>query len=483
MTLALEMQGIHKRFGSVQALRGADFTLRRGEVHALLGENGAGKTTLMHVAAGLVEPEQGTIRVDGEPVEIATPRAARRLGIGMVHQHFTSVPAFTVAENVALAAGWPIHPRQLRRRMAELISRVGIELDPEVTASGLSVAALERLEILKALATEATVLLLDEPTGSLSPVESEELLLLVRQLAKGGAAIVLITHKLREALSHAHRITVLRRGLVTFSGPADGVAENELARSMLGDDLPSGGPRLPSQVGPIMVRAEGVSVAPIDGRGPGLTNASFQLKAGEMVGVAAVEGNGQRELLRAVAGLVPHKGQLMVTGPVVLVPEDRTQEGLIPEFSLADNLTLGLADRAPWVHRGLIHRGQAIEGTEGIIRRYGIHAPSPEAAAATLSGGNQQKLILARALEAAPRTLVAENPGRGLDARAIQYAWKGLRAAADQGASVLIHAADVDELLEWCDRLMVVADGTVRELPAGGDRNVLGALMLARRSP
>jgi general nucleoside transport system ATP-binding protein len=475
---ALELRGIRKSFGSVQAVRGADFSLGPGEIHALLGENGAGKTTLMRIAAGLLSPDQGHMVVHGALFAPRHPPDARRAGIGMVHQHFTSVPAFSVQDNVALGAGWPIHPRELFARVQALNTDLGFSLDPRERAENLPVAALQRLEILKVLAGKATILILDEPTGSLAPAEADELLRLVRRLVERGASAILITHKLDEALRFADRVTVLRRGSVVLTDSIKGKTRNDLAEAMLGEPLSPARTVEKVAAGPVVVAAQGLVIPPMKG-GPGIMTGTFQVSAGETVGIAAVEGNGERELLRAIAGLVsPTGGELIVQQPVSLVPEDRSTEGLIGDFSLTENLTLAWDRRAPWISRGMIDHTKADLETARLLQHYDVDAPSPAVRAGTLSGGNQQKLILARALELAPRVVVAENPGRGLDVRATMAAFERLRMAARQGAGVLIHSTDLHELFEWCDRIIVVAKGQVHVTPPGADREMIGRIML-----
>ncbi len=483
MTSALELRGIVKRFGPVEALRGADFTLAPGEVHALLGENGAGKSTLMHVAYGLVRPDAGAMTVRGRTVLPNSPREARRLGLGMVHQHFTSIPAFTVAENVALSAGWAVRPKELRDRVLDLMGRVGLTLDPDARAGVLTVAAKQRLEILKALAGDATILLLDEPTAVLAPPDAEELLRVVREFAGDGGAAVLITHKLDEALRAADRVTALRAGRVTLTGPAAAQTPDLLARAMIGSGAPAPAPaarRRPGAGEPQpLVRCEMLDLLREDGRGLALRGASLTIAAGELVGVAAVEGNGQRELLRTIAGLArPLRGRLEVAAPVAFVPEDRTTEALIGELALTDNVVLGLGRGAPWVHRGRLDWKAARERTSSLIRRFGIRASGPDAPAGALSGGNQQKLVIARALELAPRVVIAENPTRGLDIHAADDVWRRLAAAAAGGAAVLVYSSDLDEVLERADRAVVVAKGAVTPARAGAGRAELGAMML-----
>jgi simple sugar transport system ATP-binding protein len=482
---ALELRAVEKRFGPVHALHGADFTLMPGELHALLGENGAGKSTLMHVAYGLVRPDAGEIRLHGVPAAVRSPRDSRRLGIGMVHQHFTSVPALSVAENVALAGGWPIRPRELRARTAALMQRVGLPLDPDAEAGSLAVALKQRLEILKALAADTTILLLDEPTGVLTPPEIDELLRVMRAFTASGGSAVLITHKLDEALRAADRVTVLRAGRVTLTGPARAETARSLAVAMLGTDA-STPARSPSTrrpgTGPVLVRAAGLTVARERGDAIAVRDAALTLQGGDIVGIAAVEGNGQRELLRAIAGLAPvASGQLEVASPIAFIPEDRTTEGLIPELALTENLVLGLARGAPWVRGIRLDWRAARRRTAELMDAFSIRAPGPDAPAGTLSGGNQQRLIVARALEQRPRVLVAENPTRGLDIQAAAAVWERLRSAAAAGAAVLVYSSDLDEVLEQADRHLVMASGELHPVPEGSTREAIGALMLRAR--
>ncbi len=482
MTPVLQLRGIQKQYGSVHAVRGVDFTLAPGELHAVLGENGAGKSTLMHVAFGLVRADRGDIMVDGAVRTIRSPREARRLGIGMVHQHFTSVPAFSVAENVALAAGWRLDSVHLREKVRAVCQDVGLPLDPAAPAWTLPVALKQRLEIVKALAADVRILLLDEPTAVLAPAEADELLGVIRRYTERGGSAVLITHKLREALNASDTVTVLRRGMVTFTGPTSQLDATALARYMIGGQLPStrtGSERTP---GAIRIRAEALDIARDGREGTAVHHAAFVVRAGEIVGIAAVEGNGQRELVRAVAGILPPlRGRLEVAGPRAFVPEDRTTEGLIPEFSLTENLVLGLDRGVPWVRGrqlGRIDWGGAQRRLADIIREFAIDASGPAAPAASLSGGNQQKLVVARALERQPVVLVAENPTRGLDIRATAEVQSRLRAAAAGGAAVLLYSSDLDEVLELADRILVVVGGAVREAPASADRIEVGAMML-----
>jgi ABC-type uncharacterized transport system ATPase subunit len=484
---ALELTGIQKRFGSVQALGGADFTLQPGEVHALLGENGAGKSTLMHVAYGLVRSDAGEVTVNGAARRITSPRQARELGIGMVHQHFTSVPALTVAENVALTAGWPVAPDRLRERTRLLSERLGLALDPDQRAGRLSVALKQRLEIVKALAGDARILLLDEPTAVLAPTEAGELLRVVRGFAEAGGAVVLISHKLDEVLRAADRVTVLRQGRVSYTGNVAGQSVQSLTGAMIGpgSGQSSGGlPFLETSVPRAkpkreLIRLHALELSRESGYGIAVRHAALVVGSGEIVGVAAVEGNGQRELLRAIAGRInPLRGRLEVAGPIAFIPEDRTIEGLIPELDLTENLALGLGLEAPWIRGGRIRWGEARAHMAELLQEFGVTASSPRTRAASLSGGNQQKLIVARELSRNPSVIVAENPTRGLDIVAGSAIYDRLRSAAAAGAAVIFHSTDLDEVLALADRVIVMARGVISEAPPQASRATIGVMML-----
>ena len=477
----LELCGITKHYGPVRALRGADFMLRAGEVHALLGENGAGKSTLMQIAYGLIRPDSGTMVVRGRPGLPRSPRQARMRGIGMVHQHFTGIAALTVAENIALSAGWEMRPGVLRARVEQLMTRVGLAIDPAERAGDLTAALKQRLEILKALAGDATILLLDEPTGVLAPSEAKELLALARRLAAGGSSVVLITHRLEEALTAADRVTVLRAGRVTLTGAAADQSAASLTTAMLGSALESAPVRLRREAGdrPVRVRCIALDMLREGSHGLALRDANLTVQAGEILGLAAIEGNGQRELLRAIAGVLrPLRGRVECDGPVAFIPEDRTTEGLIPQLDMTHNVVLGVGRVAAWVHGWRLDWDSARERTGALIREFGIRASSPDAAAGGLSGGNQQKLVVARALERLPRVVVAENPARGLDVQASRVVWERLQAAAANDVALIVHSTDLDEILEWSTRILVVAKGRLLHVRADSSRGQIGAMML-----
>jgi ABC-type uncharacterized transport system ATPase subunit len=479
------------------------FDVRAGEVHALLGENGAGKTTLMRIAYGTLTPDSGAIVITGERREargerITSPLAARALGIGMVHQHFTSIPALTVAENVALAAGWR-GGRDHVARATEVISRLGLPLQPTAQVRTLSVQMRQRLEIVQALASDAKILLLDEPTAVLAPREVDDLLALVRGFRDQGGAVVLISHKLAEVAQVADRVTVLQRGAVTLRGPARDFNAAALSRAMIGADRALDpqverrgrrGAERPDTEREIRVELRGVITSETPppspmarGRGsasetppppPMARGRGIVLLAGELIGVAAIEGNGQREILRAVAGLERHPSVLRVHGSVAFVPEDRTNEALIGSFSLTANFLLGNLDRAARLIDWPLFRRR----TAALIERYDVRGGTVDDAIDILSGGNQQKFILGRALERRPDVLVVENPTRGLDVLASATIHAALREAADQGSCVVVHSSDLDEVLALADRLLVLYKGEVRELPVDTSRDVVGDAML-----
>jgi simple sugar transport system ATP-binding protein len=459
-TPALELRGIVKSFGSVQALRGADFVLASGEVHALLGENGAGKSSLLHVAYGMFPSDQGEVRVDGARVLLHSPADARRLHIGMVHQHFTSIAALTVAENIALSAGSHAARQGAFRRVS------GGALAPKLRAEELSVALRQRLELLKALATGPRILLLDEPSAALAPSEIEALLAEVKQFAREGGSVALVTHKLSEVFAAADRVTVVRQGVTVLHGAA---VSSQSAATLAGAMLGASGR---GAAAPPRTRGTGGhEVARID---------DIVIRSGELIGVAAVEGNGQREMLRGIVGVErsSHFNIRVAPGAIGFIPEDRTTEGLIPELSITENLLLGRENDVPWSRGVGIDWAAAKRHAIGIIQEFEIRASGPDAPVQTLSGGNQQKLVLARALQARPSILVAENPTRGLDLRATAELHRRLQEAAASGVAVLLYSADLDEVIELGERVLVVHRGRVSEAPVGADRQIVGHLML-----
>lgn len=472
--VALALSGITKRFGDTLALDDASFELRRGSVHALLGENGAGKTTLMRIAFGMLRPDDGTIAIDGSAVRLHGPADALAAGVGMVHQHFTNVPEMTVAENVALGGRGTLDLRETAARITAIGTETGLRLDPNATVATLPVGAQQRLEIVKALVRGARTLILDEPTAVLAPEESRELLTWLRAFVDQGNSAVLITHKLVEALSVVDEVTVLRHGRAVLHGAASVVDDARLARAMLGTEL-APLPRVASSAQDrVVLRADRLTIAAEDGR-PRVRNATFAVRAGEIVGIAGVEGSGQHELLRAIARrLEPNSGTLEAPADVGFVPEDRHRDAVILDFTLAENVAL----RGAGSRTGRMGSSEWRRRAAELVETFQIRARSPDAPMASLSGGNQQRLVLARELADAPAALVVENPTRGLDVRASQMILQRLREAAARGTAVVVYSSDLDEVLAICTRLLVIHDGVVREVPrerAAAGRAMLGA--------
>ena len=395
----LVLEDIDKQFGEVSALAGARLSVRPGTVHALLGENGAGKTTLMRIAYGMEFPDRGTIRLGGDAVRFRSPADAIARGVGMVHQHFTLVPAMTVAENLALGRHGAFDPARASARVRDLTRTTGLSVDPSTRVRDLPITAQQRLELLKVLSREAAILILDEPTAVLAPAEADDLLRQVRQLANAGRAVVLITHKLREALSIADDVTVLRHGMTSLAKPRAEVDEDELIEAMLGQrGLHRSNPFRVVNPGRPVIVAHDVSI--IDTQGSTrVRSATFEVRAGEVVGVAAVEGSGHRELLRAIAGRLPiTSGTLTLPRPIGFVPDDRHRDGLVLRMSLAENYALKNAGE----RRGLIRWREVAQDAREIAKEFDVRAESEEVSAGSLSGGNQQKFILGRELYGLP---------------------------------------------------------------------------------
>ena len=472
---ALALEHIDKWFGTVRALSDASLQVRRGTIHAVLGENGAGKTTLMRVAYGMASPDRGVVRVHGHAIRLRSPADAIERGIGMVHQHFTLVPTMTVAENLALGGRETLRSGETGTVLRDLAGLGGLSIDLNARVSDLSVIAQQRLELLKVLTRNAEILILDEPTAVLAPAEADDLLRRLRALADAGRTIVLVTHKLREALSIADDVTVLRQGSISLASPRGHVDEDQLIEAMLGrrpNAARTTTRRKPS--GNALIVAQDISIA--DARGlPRLRNATFEIRGGEIVGVAAVDGSGHRELLRAIAGrLAVTGGTLTLPTSVGFVPGDRHRDGLVLTMSLVENYVL----KGAGASRGVIKWRNAAMVAREIVRNLDVRVEKVEATAMTLSGGNQQRFIIGRELHGVPAALVAENPTRGLDIQASLDVRARLVEACSKGVAVVFHSADLDEILSISDRVLVVYNGSVREVVPNADlvgRAMLGA--------
>ena len=473
MTVALELRDISKRFGPVTALDQASLRVRSGTVHAVLGENGAGKTTLMRVAYGLAQPDAGEMRRGGLVHAPRHPSEAIAAGIGMVHQHFSLVPAMTVAENVVLG----LHGSFRGREAADLVRRVsrdtGLSIDPQQEVRSLPVSAQQRVEILKALVRDAELLILDEPTAVLAPAEADDLLEWIRRFVSSQQrSAILITHKLREALAIADDVTVLRDGRTVLTGPAHETDESLLVRAMIGTDMDDSAPPRERKRGSIVLSLKGVGVTGFE-EAHALHDVSADLAAGELVGIAAVEGSGQQALLRVLAGrLAPSSGSAMVPADVGFIPGDRHRDATVPEMSLTENLALrGLGSR-----KGLMRWKRLREHAQRIVGAYEVRSTGPDSPMSSLSGGNQQRFVVGRELDPLPSALIAENPTRGLDVRATAAVHERLRAARDAGAAVVMYSSDVDEVLAVADRVLVVHAGGVAEVSPL--RDAVGRAML-----
>ena len=472
---ALTLEHIDKWFGAVRALRDASLSIRRGTIHAVLGENGAGKTTLMRVAYGMATPDRGVVRVHGRVVRLRSPADAIERGIGMVHQHFTLVPTMTVAENLALGRRATLRSHEMGTVLGGLVSAVGSSVDLNARVNDLSVMAQQRLELLKVLTRNAQTLILDEPTAVLAPAEADDLLRRLREFADAGRAVVLVTHKLREALRIADDVTVLRQGTISLASPVAEVNEGQLIEAMLGR-RPDGSSATTRRMtaGNVLITARDVSI--VDSRGlPRVRNATFEVHAGEIVGVAAVDGSGHGELLRAIAGRLPvTSGILVLPTSVGFVPGDRHRDGLVLTMSLVENYLL----KGAGTMRGIIKWRDATSIAREIVRNFGVRVDSVGATAMTLSGGNQQRFIIGRELYGMPAALVAENPTRGLDIQASLEVRHRLLEASSNGVAIVFHSADLDEILAISDRVLVVYNGSVREVVPDADlvgRAMLGA--------
>jgi general nucleoside transport system ATP-binding protein len=491
----LDIIGVSKRYGAMWANRNVSLDLRSGEIHAVLGENGAGKSTLMKILYGMELPDEGRVELNDEPLSIASPHDAIAAGIGMVHQHFMLVPTLTVLENLvlgnALSGTFMVRRRAIRPKLAELARRYRIEVDLDRIVGELSVGEQQRVEVLKALVRGARVLILDEPTAVLTPDEVRDLGATLKELAQQGYGIFIVTHKLAEVMHLSDRVSVMRRGQVVGTWPTGAVSEVELVTHMVGRSLRTPAPRPPRQSRPVMFEMQNVSAPGPRGR-PGLNGIGLSVGAGEILGIAGVDGNGQQELAEVITGLrritsgqiildgiaITHKptAEIFAAG-VAHVPQDRHRDGVVLDFSLGDNAIL-VDQSAPIARNGLIDRGAVSRFAEELLRSFNVRGGGPDTPMRSLSGGNQQKAVLARELSRRPKLLIAMQPTRGLDVGAIDDVHARLLEQREAGMAILLISAELDEIVALSDRVAVLREGAIAGLLDQPSIEAIGPLML-----
>ncbi len=497
-SIAVEMRGITKAWPGVVANDHVDLSVRAGEIHALVGENGAGKSTLMNILYGLIHSDSGEILINGSAARIGGPRDAIALGIGMVHQHFMLIPVFTVGENIMLgrepvAPGGIYDHAKARKEIAELTRRYGLALDPDARTGDLPVGLQQRAEIVKVLYRGAKILILDEPTGVLTPQETKELFVVLKGLVKEGKTIIFISHKLKEVLEISDRITVMRRGKVVGHLTTKQTNEQEIATLMVGRAVLLRVDKKPAKPGQVTFKVEDLT-ANSDRGVQALRGISFELRQGEILGIAGVEGNGQSELVEVLAGTRRATGGRVLLGDqdvtmanareereagVGHIPEDRRGVGLVLHFSVAENLFLG-RERSPefaW-HEMVLRLREIFQWAVRLVKEFDIRTPSIETQASALSGGNQQKIIVAREMGSRPKVLLASQPTRGVDIGAIEFIHRRLVAERDEGTAVLLVSAELEEVTSLSDRIAVMYEGRIVSIePPGTPEERLGLLM------
>jgi len=486
-SVVLEAKGITKQFPGVLANDDVNFTLRHGEVHALLGENGAGKSTLMNILYGLYRADAGEITVNGVPLLLSSSKEAIRSGIGMVHQHFMLVPVFTVTENIMLGAETDhrAHPnefplakldrKEVSARVRELSRQYGLDIDPDTLVGDLPVGVQQRVEIVKALYRKANILILDEPTAVLTPQEADDLFQIMRELTKRGVSIIFITHKLREVLAIADRITVMRAGKVVGTANPHEATEQQLAAMMVGREVILTVDKTDAQLQETVLSVNDLRVRDMRNL-ESVRGVSFDVRAGEILGIAGVQGNGQTELVEALTGLrhtegghvtlsgrdvTNHSPRAMTATGLAHIPEDRQRHGLVLGYSIADNMILCDYYKPPFGVRGVLQPLAVDANARKLIEAYDVRTPSPYLATGKLSGGNQQKVIVARELSRPVKLVIANQPTRGLDVGSIEYIHKEIVAMRGRGVAVLLVSAELDEIMSLSDRIAVLYHGQI----------------------
>ncbi|MBZ2134225.1 ABC transporter ATP-binding protein [Streptococcus gordonii] len=493
----IEMREITKIFGQFVANDKINLHLRRGEIHALLGENGAGKSTLMNMLAGLLEPTSGEIAVNGQVVKLDSPSKAASLGIGMVHQHFMLVEAFTVAENIILGSeitkNGLLDIKKAIKEIKELSEKYGLAVDPSAKIEDISVGAQQRVEILKTLYRGADILIFDEPTAVLTPAEIDELMIIMKNLVKEGKSIILITHKLDEIRAVSDRVTVIRRGKSIETVEIAGATNQDLAEMMVGRSVSFTTEKNPPQPKEVILSIKDLVVN--ENRGiPAVKNLSLDVRAGEIVGIAGIDGNGQSELIQAITGLRKVKsGTINIKGKDVVglpprkitemkvshVPEDRHRDGLVLDLTISENIALQTYYKEPLSKNGILNYTNIHNYARKLMEEFDVRAANDYVPASALSGGNQQKAIIAREVDRDPDLLIVSQPTRGLDVGAIEYIHKRLIGERDKGKAVLVVSFELDEILNLSDRIAVIHDGKIQGIvtPAETNKQELGILM------
>ena len=494
--MSLELRGITKRFGSLTANDSIDLAVGDGEIHAILGENGAGKSTLMNIVYGLLSQDEGSISVDGKVVDINSPLDALAAGIGMVHQHFMLIPVFTVAENIVLGHEKTKGPGLLdleaaRKEILRVSAEFNFDIDPDALVEDLPVGLQQRVEIIRALIYDAKVLILDEPTAVLTPQETDELLRNMKKLKANGTSIVFITHKLREVKEAADKITIIRRGKVVGTA-SPSASQEELASLMVGRPVSLDVEKKAPTLGKVMLDVKDLNISDHTGRSL-VKNVSFELRTGEVLAVAGVQGNGQSELAEAIVGLQEHvHGTISLDGVditkasvrealhsgIAFVPESREEDGLIGSFSIEENLILDLHDLPPYAKGPVISPTIVSQEAEKRVTEFDIRTQSAKDSASSLSGGNKQKVVLARELSRPVKLVVASQPTRGLDVGSIEFVHERIIAERDSGRAVLLFSTELDEVSALADRIAVMYRGEfIAIVPANTSREDLGLLM------
>ncbi len=494
--MSLELRGITKRFGSLTANDAIDLAVGDGEIHAILGENGAGKSTLMNVVYGLLQPDEGTISVDGKEITIHSPLDALAAGIGMVHQHFMLIPVFTVAENIVLGHEKTkglgmLDLESARKEILRVSAEYNFEIDPDALVEDLPVGLQQRVEIIRALIYDAKVLILDEPTAVLTPQETDELLRNMKKLKAKGTSIVFITHKLREVKEAADKITIIRRGKVVGTA-SPSASQEELASLMVGRPVSLDVEKNPAKLGNVTLSVSNLTISDHTGRSL-VKNVSFEVRAGEVLAVAGVQGNGQSELAESIVGLQEHvTGSIKLEGQeitkssvrdalhagIAFVPESREEDGLISSFSIEENLILDLHDLPPYAKGPVISQTVVSAEAEKRVKEFDIRTQSAKDPASSLSGGNKQKVVLARELSRPVKLVVASQPTRGLDVGSIEFVHERIIAERDSGRAVLLFSTELDEVSALADRIAVMYRGEfIAIVPADTSREELGLLM------